>query len=215
MVQAEKKQDIQAKLKNVILVTKGRGITTIINGMIHNLDFHFYEGSYKEFSELKKQHQKTRSDNSFSDIVTKIYDSTKNEDIIEITYNTLKAIGLDLEISHSNINDVLAILSDYIKDSIYSHLISGESEFDKEIIYNLIDDYVLEGNTESTLKTVTKVISDNNLNEESVSEYFNNLSETASLFKDKDKKFLIFSHTNFNMLVSKETINELNQYYSI
>ncbi|MBM25071.1 MAG: hypothetical protein CL760_05210 [Chloroflexi bacterium] len=215
VIQAETKQDIQAKLKNVILGTQGRGITTIINGVIHNLEFRRFDGSYKEFLALKKPNRKLQSDNSLSDMVAEIYDAKKNEDIIDSTHNTLKAFGLELEFSHSNIDDVLAILSDYIKDSIHSHLVNGESDFNKDVIHNLIGDYRFEEKPESTFKTITEVIADKKLNKTSVSQYFKDLSKTLSWCKDSDRQFLIFSHTDFEMLVSKGNIDNLSKYYSI
>ena len=148
-------------------------------------------------------------------MVAEIYDAKKNEDIIDSTHNTLKAFGLELEFSHSNIDDVLAILSDYIKDSIHSHLVNGESDFNKDVIHNLIGDYRFEEKPESTFKTITEVISDKKLNKTSVSQYFKDLSKTLSWCKDSDRQFLIFSHTDFEMLVSKGNIDNLSKYYSI
>jgi hypothetical protein len=215
VIQAETKQEIQAKLKNVILGTQGRGITTMINGVIHNLEFRRFDGSYKEFLAIKKPNRETQSDSSLSDMVAEIYDSNKNDDMIESTYNSLKALGLEFELSHSNVDEVLAILSSYIKDSIHSYLVNGESDFDKEIIHNLIGDYLFEEKPESTFKTITEVISDKKLNKTSVSHYFKDLSDTLSWCEDSDKKFLIFSHTDFEMLVSKGNVDNLSEHYSI
>lgn len=215
VIQAETKQDIQAKLKNVILRTQGRGITTMINGVIHNLEFRRFDGSYKEFLAIKRPNREPQSDSSLSDMVAEIYDKNKNEDMIESTHNSLKALGLEFELSHSNVDEVLAILSSYIKDSIHSYLVNGKSDFDKEVIHNLIGDYLLEEKPESTFKTITEVIADKKLNKTSVSHYFKDLSDTLSWCKENGKRFSIFSHTDFEMLVSKGNIDNLSKHYSI